>query len=482
MNKGFVKNCFGEGKKKGSALLAWTVVLGLQLAMMSGCAAARIEGSGIASGHSGESGQYEENDMQSDDIRDNSAEDPDAEEDVQDRVDVRIYDEIESEGVTYQTRSDGIYCLEGDREERIYDRYAGQDTQLCLFEGRLYFKTNDLHDEGISNLQDTTIRWIDLQTLENGDLDMIQKDGQIKSFSIRQGIVTIRYMYANEEPDVQMLYSAEDTVWNGKGIPELTEDEKQQYGQSLTRTVLQEQGVLTNVSNRVPNRNMTYLDMDGDGISEEIVLEPRHGAGEAVSDEPLRYFRLRIGEAAVNTHGYNVDNTLRAFSLDGETLLLAIYEDGPSADPLTRIYQYRNGHIAEIGSFETAIRSCRLEQGGMLSGEVLREIAGSDWIRMNWGIGEGGMLEEVPQEYYDFVRGNRVELCEELPLYSEAGSGEVFLVPPQSVKFVQVSADGSWLLLETEDGQQGWVHVIDGRIEDLDQHVADVFRGGYLAG
>lgn len=163
-------------------------------------------------------------------------------------------------------------------------------------------------------------------------------------------------------------------------------------------------------------------------------------------------------------------------------MVLAIYEDGPSADPLTHFYCYENGQIIEAGSFETDILSCVLDGEGGISGTIFKEIASSDWIRVRWRMSADGMLEEVPQEVYDFTRGNPVELREELPLHQEIGSDETFTVTPQTVKFLQTSADFNWLLIETADGQQGWVHVVDYEVVELEKNVMDVFEGGYLAG
>ena len=39
----------------------------------------------------------------------------------------------------------------------------------------------------------------------------------------------------------------------------------------------------------------------------------------------------------------NMSNSIFAFSPDGEQLLIALYDDGESADPLTRIYHYEDG-------------------------------------------------------------------------------------------------------------------------------------------
>ncbi len=395
----------------------------------------------------------------------------------------RDYEEIEENGVRYQARGHGIYRLEEDREERIYDSYAGLNPQMTLFEGKLYFITDSFYEEGALDWADNTVRWVDLETFATGDLYFGRpQDVMIDSYYIRQGIVGAHFTYPRELWDVMMLYAKEDVALNGKNVIELSDEEKQQYGQIITQRVLANQSTLTNISNRVQNRNLAYLDMDGDGVAEEIVLEPSRSAGAEAPDEPLRYYRLKIGEAVREDTGYNTDNTLRAFSLDGKTMILAIYEDGPSADPLTHFYRYENGQIIEVGSLETDILSCVLDGEGVISGAIFKEIASSDWIRVRWRMNAEGMLEEVPQEVYDFTRGNPVELCEELPLHQEIGSDEVFTVTPQTVKFLQTSADFNWLLIETADGQQGWVHVVDYEVVELEKNVMDVFEGGYLAG
>lgn len=42
------------------------------------------------------------------------------------------------------------------------------------------------------------------------------------------------------------------------------------------------------------------------------------------------------------------------------------------------------------------------------------------------------------------------------------------------VRFLQTSADWNWILLETKDGQQGWVHVENFEVVELRKNVMDV--------
>lgn len=47
-------------------------------------------------------------------------------------------------------------------------------------------------------------------------------------------------------------------------------------------------------------------------------------------------------------------------------------------------------------------------------------------MEISWRINEAGILEEIPQESYELLSGNDVELFVELPVYKEIGGGESF--------------------------------------------------------
>ena len=135
-----------------------------------------------------------------------------------------------------------------------------------------------------------------------------------------------------------------------------------------------------------------------------------------------------------------------------------MYENGPSDDPHTVFYKYADGKVFKAGSFDADIRYCEIREG-MISGTIRRDIIQTDWIWVHWMETESGMLEEIPQEVYGFVSLNEIILLEPLPLHTEIGGKDTFKVKPQKVTALEVSADGEWVLLDTEDGRQGWVHI-----------------------
>lgn len=390
-----------------------------------------------------------------------------------------VYDEISDSEIIYQARRDGIYRISGGEEEQIYGGFPGVGTRMSIFEGKLYFLTDNLYEEGALDWADNTIRWIDLETFETGDLALEREEPLIEDFRVYDGILTVTYI-APEEVEEKMLYHQGETVINDKPITELSEQEAQQFGMEITKFILQNRGRLVNVSNRAENQNIAYLDMDGDERTEKIVLTPTQGEHEA--DWVLEYYSLQIGEAFKEDFAYNLANTLWAWSPDGKEIYLIIYEDGPSADPCSYFYRYQHGNMMEIGNFLQDVRKCTFNSDGTITGGILKEIVQTDWIEMSWRINEAGILEEIPQESYDFLAGNSVELFVELPVYKEIGGGESFLIAPQAIVFQKISADFCWILLETDDGEQGWVHVENFEVPELGRNVMDVFGGVYMAG
>lgn len=267
-----------------------------------------------------------------------------------------------------------------------------------------------------------------------------------------------------------------------KGIAVLPQIEARQLGAEATQAILKNKCTLVNISHQMGDGNMAYLDMDGDGMSEKIVLEPSKKFTEW-RYSALDCYNLQIGEASFEGYGENVTNNLWALSLDGKTVLLVLYEDGPSGDPYTHFFRYINGRIIEIGGFAEDIQYCTISQEGVITGTLRRDIAQTDWIEVSWQLNADGQLEEIWQETYDFQVRNEVKLCEDLPLYREVGNQQtVFVVNPQMVRFLKTTADWGWVLIETADGQQGWAQIKNYRVVELDKDVMEVFEALNMAG
>ena len=401
-------------------------------------------------------------------------------EDVSDSIDIdRVFEELNVNGVIYQAKRDGIHRIIDGADELIYDKYPGASPGMMVYDNILYFLTDSYYQEGALEWSNTEVRRIDLESGTISNLELSYSGNGtpiINKYSFFNGVLLVEYQ-TGSDVYTDVFFLDRDSMAAGEKITMLSAEDAQYFGERMTQVVLSNTGQLTDITGYVKNESTTYLDMDGDGTSEKIFLKILAQGFEYMARE----YRLQIGDAYIENYGEELEARLWALSLEGEQILLAIYQDGPSADPYTTFFQYRDGNVKIAGAFEADIRECELHDG-VITGIVRRDITQTDWIRVSWAQNEEGILEMIPQETYDFISLNEVDLLETLPVHEGIGSEEIFEVEPQKVVFLQVSADWEWILIKTADGQQGWVHVQDFEVVELRKNVMDVFAGMYLAG
>lgn len=395
-------------------------------------------------------------------------------------VDSSVFEELEADGVLYQAKRDGIHRIENGEDVVIYDSYAGVAPAMMVYENKLYFMTDSLYQPGALEWTNTTIRWLDLKSGETGDLEFSYNGTgmpDIYDYMFYDGMMLVNYHNGdNIVKDVFYLDEKEGMV--GKRVSMLSEEESRILGQRISQMILKNENVLIPVATEIKPGSIFFLDMNNDGVLEEIEAEPLENANYG---DGIIGYKVRLNDTVVNVDGYNFEDSLWAFAMKGESILLAVYDDGPSADPYTTFLQYKDGKFMVAGGFEADIRGCKLN-GEIITGSLRRDIVQTDWIRVSWKQNAEGMIEMIPQETYDFLSLNEVDLLETLPIHKEIGSEEVFEVAPQKVVFLQVSGDWEWLYIMTADGQNGWIHVVDFEVVELQKNVLDVFEGVNLAG
>ena len=231
-------------------------------------------------------------------------------------------------------------------------------------------------------------------------------------------------------------------------------------------------GVVFDVSNRTEDETFALLDLDGDGISEKISIHPAEQVTGYSFEEYMICVNLGLGQmncydlqdAVLEIDGQtaeipdstgNMSNSIFAFSPDGEQILIALYEDGPSADPLTRLYHYENGKLVEIGQIKQDIRRIQISHGQMQVHEPYNVMT-IDSIERIYYVTKNGHLQEVPQEEYWLSGYAEVELLQDMTLY-RTPNGETFILQAGSkVRMTKLDATQNWICLQTEDNTQGW--------------------------
>ena len=252
-------------------------------------------------------------------------------------------------------------------------------------------------------------------------------------------------------------------------------------------------GVVFDVSERTETETSAQLDLDGDGVPEKISLHP----AEPVTGYSLEQYTiyLNLGLSQMNCYDLqdavleidgqtaeipdstgNMSNSIFAFSPDGEQLLIALYDDGESADPLTRIYHYEDGKPVETDRLAQDLRKAWIQDGQMVITEPYFAVQ-NDYIQKIYQVTSNGRLREVPQEEYVLSAWEEVELRQDITLYRTPDGDETFVLPKGSkVRMTKLDATQDWICIEITDGVKGWFRLRDGT------DYSDYFSGLYFAG
>ena len=237
------------------------------------------------------------------------------------------------------------------------------------------------------------------------------------------------------------------------------------------------------------------LDLDGDGEREVLYLEgisnnywddgfSKYGDGEVIDDR----YRVRVDQVYYEDYCDYLDPVLMAYSPDGKTILLAIFDHGPSADPITTFFRYDGERIVPAGEIDNDIRTIELVKQGVLKGNSGEWIIQTDSVIAHW-IFNGTEIVLQEEEEYEF-NGYKWDqepyptvLLKDLVVYEERSeSSRAVTMKPQVVDIMRTDRK-EWVYLEAEDGTKGWFRVVNSKVPSLDNAgVDEVFMGLYRAG
>ncbi len=260
-------------------------------------------------------------------------------------------------------------------------------------------------------------------------------------------------------------------------------------------------GKLIRVESHLEDQTFFYLDMDNDGVCEEISLKPDDSVFASVTradDEEivenlkgtygLDYYCLTIGGVVEKGFAESLTNELLAFSLDGENILVGLFEEGPSGDPCTTLFSYQSGRINKIGSIDQDIRETQILGDGKIYGRMGCGAVQRDTIEASWSLDENGRIVPESKDAYNFCALNEVTLLEPLPVYEEPNKETMHVLPPGKVKFTRISGGFDWVELESEAGSRYWFQIEEaglqetGRAAGLNKEMHEVFEGLNNAG
>ncbi|MDE7297950.1 MAG: hypothetical protein K2N94_03855 [Lachnospiraceae bacterium] len=211
------------------------------------------------------------------------------------------------------------------------------------------------------------------------------------------------------------------------------------------------------------------LDLDGDGVAERLSYR--------MTGDPVRGSRFIVTINGVENEldEYQTDtlfgNYMFTASLDGKTTQLMVFHLGYGADKVLTVYSYINGVLRRAGQIENADSYCMEKKDGRWLYSVFEEISAlqNDVVMLDYGLVDG-ILQEIPQEYYEFLmcrenedgepERNVLTAKQDFELYTEKGGEKTFILPAGS-RVVTLGGDlADWILVENRDTKErGWLKV-----------------------
>lgn len=409
----------------------------------------------------------------------------------------QIYGNYQEEGVYYQTSSFGLYSLGLSGMTCLYPGFFPEDVSLDVYEGMVYFPT-DAQYHTVETLMsgpsygNGSLDWwynsicaVDPKTGEYYYMPLRkeeQKAFPLKEFKVEGGSVKLISEDGNDSVEISL--ADRGLVWAGKRAIELNEKERDEYGTFNRQYILERPNTVLSMAHREMNRTFALIDLDGDGKAEEISIEGDESRNPLMGD-PMDHHVLRCGGGTEERYASNFENDILVFSPDEERIFIALYEEGPSADPKTSIYKYQGNKLQPAGEFTNDIRRASMENG-VISSSVREWTVQTDSIDVKFWMNEQGDLELLEQEYYEYnVQGSLpwdIMLAMELPVHTEPESEETFVIEPQAVEFIALHHSREWVLVKASNGQQGWIRILDGEVADLKKNVTEVFSDLNMAG
>lgn len=214
------------------------------------------------------------------------------------------------------------------------------------------------------------------------------------------------------------------------------------------------------------------IDLNADGVEEEISIEadPDDPNQDSYSAGWLGGYLIHLNDQSYTGYGENVRKELYGVSLDGRTILLIVFEEGPSEDPKCTFYQYGGLSLHNIGDIADDVSRITVNEDRTISARVRCHLIDTSYICANWTIESDNRLVMINQPYYEMhnymyyanIDGGWDEfyayLNQNLTVYAETNqASESIVLEPQHVTFPYTDYI-SWVYVLGENGEGGWLN------------------------
>lgn len=226
-------------------------------------------------------------------------------------------------------------------------------------------------------------------------------------------------------------------------------------------------------------------DLTGDGTADKIsyqVTELENGeyqcritvngqvyiANELAASESEMPMTNPIGDGFFIVDIYEGDGALE----------IAVFDEGPSEDPITFFFRYLDDELTSIGQVPGnpfGERNDSFNGVGGIIGRLQMDLIETAYLQGFWWYDRNRIIYQ-DLGWYDFETAGEHILYEDLPVYYEREeSSETTVIPAQERVFFLGSDGKQWILVKGKDGKKGYMLVQDGKIVGLNKSADKVF-------
>ncbi|MCM1549909.1 MAG: YARHG domain-containing protein [Clostridium sp.] len=172
---------------------------------------------------------------------------------------------------------------------------------------------------------------------------------------------------------------------------------------------------------------------------------------------------------------------------DDNQLEIAVLDYGPSSDPVTTFYYY-DGSLQYFGQV-SGIPFANQNGGingfngiGGVTGQVRMDLIETTYLKGYWWYDrEINWMIYQDSGWNEFLPTYGHALYENLPVHYEMDeASETLMIPAQEEVYFLGSDMYEWILVRGKDGREGYMHVVDGEIVDLNTSADQIFSDLYF--
>ena len=308
-------------------------------------------------------------------------------------------------GIHIQVSSCGIYVMYNHTFRCVSEDGIPENMASAAICDRTYYCTSNAYNEKVQ--EDSSIGWMGSRVFYMTEFYMteaaeyLQEDGKTTLYTVKNCSLAgdTGWELTGEEtaepvlPFSMKVQNGFVTVYNGNGelyqqysisgldagADRLDQVSRDRYAMEWREDILSHPGMVCDVSQRTFSETYALIDLDGDAAAERITLQT-DAWKDVEGNSPVNY-TFGVEGNNVDRHARLLDNSILAYSPDGEQIVIALYETGDDAKARTVFFTYDGEKLKETGSLQADIRRCWITNDGIYVWRKTAAAPDGQWVK-----------------------------------------------------------------------------------------------------